>query len=58
MKLILYNNKLSIWEYRMVHLKMFFTGNTEKFQDLVIVIMKEFPYLALSQDKQLFFQCI
>lgn len=55
MKLILYNNQLRIWEYRMVHLKMFFTGNTEIFQDLVILIKKEFTSLALSQDKQIFF---
>lgn len=55
MKLILYSNKLRFWEYGMVHLKMFFTGNTEIFQGLVILIKKEFTSLALSQDKQIFF---
>lgn len=58
MKLILYNNKLRIWEYRMVHLKMFFTRTTEFFQDLVILIKKVFTYLALSQDKQIIFQSV
>lgn len=40
----------------MVHLKMFFTRTTEIFQGLVILINKDFTYLALSQDKQIFFQ--